>query len=114
AGSYGIVEQSVDLGTKGSLSLVATIWPTRPGIGRRQGVLSVYDPAVRRGLALAIGEDGSVEALLGATRIKTRVPLEERHWYRVFAVYDAATATLTAGHVRLEAGRPAGTPRTAS
>jgi len=114
AGSYGIVEQAVDLGTKGSLSLVATIWPTRPGIGRRQGVLSIYDPAVRRGIALAVGEDGSVEALLGATRIKTRVPLEERHWYRVFAVYDAATATLTAGHVRLEAGRPAGTPRTAS
>ena len=35
AGSYGIVEQGVDLGTKGSLSLIATIWPTRPGIGRR-------------------------------------------------------------------------------
>jgi N,N-dimethylformamidase len=114
AGSYGIVEQSVDLGTMGSLSLVATIWPTRLGIGRRQGILSAYDPAVRRGIAVAIGEDGSVEALLGATRIKTRVPLEERHWYRVFAVYDAATATLTAGHVRIETGRPVGTPRTAS
>lgn len=114
AGSHGIVEQSIDLGTRGSLSLVATIWPTRPGIGRRQGVLSVFDPAVRRGIALAIGEDGSVEAMLGATRIKTRIPLEERHWYRVFAVYDAATSTLTAGQVRLEGGRPVGTPRTAS
>ncbi|MBN9261355.1 MAG: hypothetical protein J0J14_10875, partial [Hyphomicrobium sp.] len=114
AGSHGIVEQSIDLGTRGSLSLVATIWPTRPGIGRRQGVLSVFDPAVRRGIALAIGEDGSVEAMLGATRIKTRVPLEERHWYRVFAVYDAATSTLTAGQVRLEGGRPVGAARTAS
>ena len=32
AGSYGIVEQGVDLGAKGSLSLIATIWPTRPGL----------------------------------------------------------------------------------
>ena len=31
AGSYGIVEQRVDLGARGSLSLAATIWPTRPG-----------------------------------------------------------------------------------
>ncbi|MFN3744110.1 MAG: N,N-dimethylformamidase beta subunit family domain-containing protein [Hyphomicrobiaceae bacterium] len=114
AGSYGIVEQGIDLGAAGSLSLIATIWPTRPGSGRRQGVLSVYDPAVRRGIALAIGEDGSVEAMLGATRVKTRAPLEERHWYRVFAVYDAATATLTAGQVRLEGGRPIGQPRAAS
>ena len=113
-GSYGIVEQSVDLGARGSLSLVATIWPTRPGTKRRQGVLSIYDPSVRRGIALAIGEDGSIEAMLGATRIKTRVPLEERHWYRVFAVYDAMTATLTAGQVRLDGGRPVGQPRTAS
>ena len=43
-----------------------------------------------------------------------RAPLEERHWYRVFAVYDAATATLRAGQVRLETGRPVGTSRTAS
>jgi N,N-dimethylformamidase len=114
AGSHGIVEQSIDLSARGSLSLVATIWPTRTGIGRRQGVLSIYDPAVRRGIALAVGEDGSIEAMLGATRIKTRAPLEERHWYRVFAVYDAASATLTAGQVRLEGGRPVGAPRTAS
>jgi N,N-dimethylformamidase len=114
AGSYGVVTQQADLGSMGSLTLAAMIWPTRPGIKRRQGILSVYDPSVRRGIALAIGEDGSVEALLGATRVKTRIPLEERHWYRVFAVYDAASATLTAGHVRLDTGRAVGTPRTAS
>jgi N,N-dimethylformamidase len=113
-GSYGVVEQALDLGTMGSLTLAATIWPTMPGAKRRQGILSVYDPSVRRGIALAIGEDGSVEALLGATRVKTRLPLEERQWYRVFAVYDVATATLTAGQVRLEGGRPAAAPKTAT
>ena len=113
-GSYGIVEQALDLGTMGSLTLAATIWPTMPGAKRRQGILSVYDPSVRRGIALAIGEDGSVEALLGATRVKTRLPLEERQWYRVFAVYDVATATLTAGQVRLEGGRPAAAAKTAT
>src|SRR5690606_38533890 len=40
--------------------------------------------------------------------------LEERQWYRVFAVYDIATATLTAGQVRLESGRPAGAAKTAT
>lgn len=114
SGSHGIVEQGLDLGAMGSLTLTATIWPTMPGAKRRQGILSIYDPGVRRGIALAIGEDGSVEALLGATRVKTRVPLEERQWYRVFAVYDIATATLTAGQVRLDMGRPAGAPKTAT
>jgi N,N-dimethylformamidase len=114
SGSYGIVAQALDLGAMGSLTLTATIWPTMPGAKRRQGILSVYDPSVRRGIALAVGEDGSVEALLGATRVKTRVPLEERQWYRVFAVYDATAATLTVGQVRLEGGRPAAAPRIAT
>ena len=114
AGSHGVVEQGVDLGAMGSLTLVATIWPTLPGAKRRQGILSIYDPSVRRGMALAIGEDGSIEALLGATRVKTRLPLEDRKWYRVFATYDAASATLTAGQVRLEGGRPFSMPRTAT
>ena len=78
AGSHGVVEQSADLGALGSLTLVATIWPTLTGAKRRQGILSIYDPSVRRGIALAVGEDGSIEALLGATRVKTRVPLEDR------------------------------------
>jgi N,N-dimethylformamidase len=114
SGSHGVVEQSLDLGAMGSLTLAATIWPTMPGAKRRQGILSVYDPSVRRGIALAIGEDGSVEALLGATRVKTRVPLEERQWYRVFAAYDMTAATLTVGQVRLDGGRPAAAPRTAT
>ncbi len=109
SGSHGTVEKGPDLGTMGSLTLVATIWPTMPGAKRRQGILSVYDPSVRRGIALAIGEDGSVEALLGATRVKTRVPLEERQWYRVLAVYDVTAATLTVGQVRLEVAVRRGT-----
>ena len=88
SGSYGIVAQALDLGTMGSLTFVRRS-------GRRcrapSAARASCRPTSRRarvGFALAIGEDGSAEAILGATRVKTRVPLEERQWYRVFAIYD--------------------------
>ena len=109
-GSYGRIDAGVDLTGGPGLTFVATIWPTTPGLKRRQGILSAYDPKVRLGFALAIGEDGSVEALLGETRVKTRVPLANRHWYRVWATWDAATRTLSAGHVPLMHGKPQVSP----
>ena len=107
-GSYARIENGFDLGASGQLTLVATIWPTTPGSGRRQGIVSAYDPNVRVGFALAIGEDGSAEALLGATRVKTRVPLGTRAWYRVWATYDAQSRLLKVGQVPLMRGQPGG------
>jgi N,N-dimethylformamidase len=112
-GSYARVETSHDLGAAGQITFVATVWPTTPETGRRQGVLSAYDPNVRVGFALAIGEDGSAEALLGATRVKTRVPCARRAWYRLWATYDGQARLLRVGQVALARGRPSGRPATA-
>ena len=109
-GSYARVDAGVDLSGAAGITFVATIWPTTPGSKRRQGIVAAYDPNVRLGFALAIGEDGSAEALLGATRVKTRVALESRAWYRVWARWDAASRTLSVGQVPLTFGAPAGAP----
>jgi N,N-dimethylformamidase len=112
-GSYALIEAGHDLAGAGQVTFVATIWPTTPGNGRRQGVVSAYDPNVRVGFALAIGEDGSAEALLGATRVKTRAACARRAWYRIWATYDSQTRMLRVGQVALARGRPAGVPVTA-
>ena len=104
-GSYARVENAFDLGASGKLTFVATIWPTTPGSGRRQGIMSAYDPNVRVGFALAIGEDGSVEALLGATRVKTRVPCVPRAWMLVWATFDSQSRTLKVGQAPLMRGQ---------
>jgi len=105
-GSHATIDKVGDLSAQKGLTFTAMIWPTMPGNGRRQGILSAYDPDTRIGFALALAEDGSVEAHLGAQRVKTRVPLAVRHWYSVFATYDRATATITVGHVPVRLGVP--------
>ncbi len=111
-GSFATVANTVDLASPNGLMFVATIWPTTPALGRRQGVLSAYDPNVRLGVALAIGEDGSAEAILGATRIKTRMPLETRRWARVWLSWSPVTRKLTVGQVALQLGKASGSPVT--
>ncbi len=110
AGSYARIERTADLASKGTISLVATIWPTLPGAGKRQGVLSAFDPNTRIGMALAVGEDGSAEALVGTERVKTRVPMRPRTWYRVAATYDPATRKLEVSQVQLDRGVPSREP----
>jgi len=112
-GSYALIEKGRDLSAGAGVTFVATVWPTLPGGGRRQGVLSADEPATRVGFALAIGEDGSAEAILGATRVKTRIPLEEHHWYRIAASFDPATHTLTVAQARLVRGNVHGAWTTA-
>jgi N,N-dimethylformamidase len=107
-GSYALISAGRDLAGSQGLTFIATIWPTTPGLGRRQGILAAHDPNTRVGFALAIGEDGSAEAILGQTRVKTRVPLEGRHWYRVMASYDAATRMLRIAQAPLVRGRVVG------
>ncbi|MFV0297184.1 MAG: N,N-dimethylformamidase beta subunit family domain-containing protein [Hyphomicrobiaceae bacterium] len=107
-GSYGVVEKDIDLSSGKGLTFIATIWPTMPEAKRRHGVLAAYDPNTRVGFALAVGEDGSAEAILGSLRVKTRVPMENRQWYRVVASYDAARQSLSVAQVRLQRGKVAG------
>jgi N,N-dimethylformamidase len=113
AGSYARIDRTRDLSGEGQLTFIATIWPTTPGSGRRQGILSAYDPNVRIGFALAIGEDGSLEALLGTTRIRTRAACAPRSWYRVWAILDGRSRTLRVGQVALSKGSAHGRPATA-
>ncbi|MDX2155456.1 MAG: DUF6605 domain-containing protein [Hyphomicrobiaceae bacterium] len=108
-GSYALIERGHDLAGSTGLTFVATIWPTMPGAKRRQGVVAAYDPNTRIGFAVAVGEDGSAEAIIGATRVKTRVPLESRHWYRIVASFDAASRTLRVAQARLTRGKVQGT-----
>ena len=107
-GSYARIDSGLDLSSGTGLTFVATIWPTTPMAGRRQGILSAFDPTTRTGFALAINEDGSAEAMLGATRIKTRVPLEKRRWYRVSACWDASARTLSVTQIPLLLDKPQG------
>jgi N,N-dimethylformamidase len=113
-GSYGLIENGRDLAGAAGVTFVATVWPTMTGTKRRQGILSADEPATRVGFALALGEDGSAEAILGATRVKTRVPLEGRHWYRIAASYNPATRKLMVAQARLSHGKVQGSWTTAS
>ena len=112
-GSFARIEAGRELSAAGQITFVATIWPTLPGAGRRQGIVSAYDPNVRLGFALAIGEDGSAEALLGTTRVRTRIACERRAWYRVWATYDRQSGMLRVGQVALDKGNQRETPVTA-
>jgi len=113
-GSYVLIEKGRDLAGLAGITFVATVWPTTPENRRRQGVLSAHEPATRIGFALAVGEDGSAEAILGSTRVKTRLPLETRHWYRIAASYDPRAGTLTIAQARLHRGKVHGKWTTAS
>ena len=112
-GSFARIEAGRELSAAGQITFVATIWPTLPGAGRRQGIVSAYDPNVRLGFALAIGEDGSAEALLGTTRVRTRIACARRAWYRVWATYDRQSGMLRVGQVALDKGNQRETPVTA-
>jgi len=105
-GSYGRIDKGADIAAAPGLTFTAMIWPTLPGNGKRQGILSAYDPYTRLGFALALAEDGSVEVHLGSVRAKTSVPLMARHWYRVWASYDRASDTLSVGQVAVKLGQP--------
>ena len=82
---------------EGALTLTAVIWPTSPMKGE-QGILAAL---AAQGMALAIGEDGCVNAVLRGSeelRVSTGAPLSAHTWYRVWASWDPAEERLTVGH----------------
>ncbi len=82
----------------GSFTVHAFIWPTLPAKGR-QGILTQYSAADRRGFALGIDEAGRLALWLGdgtnLAEVAADRPLATRDWYFVAASYDAATQSVT-------------------
>ena len=105
-GSWARVGGAAPLDTLGSFTVAAIIWPTLPGLARRQSLVSRIDAATGAGFALYIDEEGSVAAMVsdgrrqGAARVGKA--LRARAWYRVFLSYDAGAGELRAGQEALE------------
>ena len=62
SGSYARIDDASALEELESITLTATIWPTKPG-GSDQAVLAHFDPETGSGIALCIGADGAAEAV---------------------------------------------------
>ncbi|MGE3775209.1 MAG: LamG-like jellyroll fold domain-containing protein, partial [Gammaproteobacteria bacterium] len=82
----------------GSFTVHAYIWPTLPQKGR-QGVLTQWSAAEKRGFALGLNDAGRLALWLGdgkdVAEVAADKPLAARDWYFVAASYDAATRSVT-------------------
>src|SRR5690349_9203068 len=91
AGSFVMVEHMPQLK---SFTLQAWIYPTTPGKGQVQGIITQWSQEATTGYALVIGENGDLNFWLGrgneVEQISTGKPLRAREWYFVAATYDAA------------------------
>ena len=105
-GSWARVSAAAPLDALQSFTVMATVWPTLPCLGRRQVLVSRRDAATGAGFTLEIDEEGSVTATLcdGNTSATARVgkSMRTRAWYRVFLSYDAGAGELRAGQQALE------------
>jgi N,N-dimethylformamidase len=94
AGSYILVPAMPALAALTSFTVAAMIWPTTPAKGR-QGIVTHWDAATRRGWALVIDEGGSAALLLGDGQSEPIVgagaKLLPREWYCVGASFDATS-----------------------
>ena len=90
-----------------AMTVVATIWPTRPAI-EGQGIVSWLSADGRTGLALVL--DGARGAVLRAARsegggtveVAVGKPLRPRTWYRVWGSIDKDSGALTVGQASLD------------
>ncbi len=92
AGSHVLVPNKPPLTALTSFTVAAMIWPTTPAKGR-QGLVTQWDAAQKRGWALVIDESGSTALILGDGQseqiIAAGPKLLPREWYCVGASYDA-------------------------
>ena len=104
-GSWARVSATAPLDALESFTVTATIWPTLPGLSRRQGLVSRVDAATGAGFTLEIDETGSVAATLsdgtGTVVLGTGKALRARAWYRVFLSYDAGAGEIRVGQLAL-------------
>ena len=104
-GSWARVAGTAPLDALDSFTVTATIWPTLPGLSRRQGLVSRVDDATGAGFTLEIDEAGSLAATVsdgtGAVVLGTGKALRARAWYRVFLSYDADAGEIRVGQLAL-------------
>ncbi|MBL8709493.1 MAG: N,N-dimethylformamidase [Rhodospirillaceae bacterium] len=82
-----------------NFTLQAMIWPTLPGNGQAQSILGNFDAAQETGYALFLDAEGCLAFRAGANApVSTGVKLLPRHWYEIFAIFDAGTGRVTVGH----------------
>ncbi len=104
-GSWARVAAAAPLDALESFTVTATIWPTLPGLSRRQGLVSRVDDATGAGFALEIDETGSLAATLsdgsGTVVLDTGKALRARAWYRVFLAFDAGAGEVRVGQLAM-------------
>ncbi|NJC71976.1 hypothetical protein HC031_19965 [Planosporangium thailandense] len=92
--------------------LSVTVWPTTPGAGRVQGVLSLTDESGRHVAALALDEAGTpVLTTPDGVVVRAAQPLLERRWYRVTASLAADRCELAVTALNPLPGDHDGTPQ---
>ena len=98
-GSYGITDKALSLPTEKGFLLSALIFPTlrKPA---HQTILSIGE------IALALDETGSAAFRLGGNQLSTSTALELRCWYRLEALYDPETNSLTLRQIPIKASTP--------
>ncbi len=100
-GSWARVVATAPLDTLRSFTVTATVWPTLPGLSRRQGLVSRVDDATGAGFTLEIDEAGALAATLsdgaGTVVLNAGKALRARAWYRVFLSYDAGVGEVRVG-----------------
>ena len=112
-GSYGRAKVQGAVPVLDSFTLVANIWPTLPGNGAEQAVLSWNALDGDAGVALLLDKAGRPSVRIAAPEgrsmtLSTDRPAKNRAWIRVWASYEAENRILRVGCAPLEDGaRPA-------
>jgi N,N-dimethylformamidase len=109
-GSYGVAKLGDSLERLGSLTVVATVCPTRIG-GESRPILTAFSTR-GGGFGLAVDKDGAASASIrgsdGVTSVSTGVALPDGMWARVWMTWTATASTVTVGQQPLVRGRPSG------
>ena len=107
AGSHGVVDPAPDFMGPDGFTLQALVMATMPG-GGKQGLLGTWSETGQKGASLILAEDGSFGFIAGdggkSAMVSTGVPLSRRAWYRVAAVFDAASQSVTLHQEPLNGG----------
>lgn len=112
-GSFGRVGMAAVTDPLKSFTLAANIWPTLPGNGAEQAVLSWNNGDAFAGFTLLLDTEGRPSIRIGtpdnrSATLSVETAVRTRAWVRVWASFDAASACLKVGAVPLEeAARPA-------
>jgi len=99
SGSYIVVDSHPLLESAESTTFQAMIWPTTPDKGL-QVIMAKWCEVDQSGIALVIGADGALAAMLGDGRGKAEIVstgkrLLAREWYFAAVAFDAATRALS-------------------